>query len=102
VRQTELRTDKPFVPEPSCFEVEIIIENLKRYKSPGINQILADMVQAEGKKLRSEIHKRIDSVWKKEELLKPSTKLYLFIQRAINLIPFQLSFRIFRHDGPRK
>jgi len=33
VRQTEMHTAEPLVPEPSPFEVEIAIDQLKRYKS---------------------------------------------------------------------
>jgi hypothetical protein len=48
VRQTEIHTAEPLVPDPSSSEVEIAIENLKRYKSPGIDQILAELIQARG------------------------------------------------------
>jgi hypothetical protein len=41
VRQAEIHTAEPQVPEPSAFEVELAIEKLKRHKSPGIDQILA-------------------------------------------------------------
>jgi citrate synthase len=41
---------------------------LKKYKSPGSDQILAELVQAGGKILLSAIHKLINSVWNKEEL----------------------------------
>jgi hypothetical protein len=58
------------VPEPSSFEVEITIEKLKRHKSPGIDQILAELTQAEGNTLYSEIHSIINFIWSKEELLK--------------------------------
>jgi len=44
------------------------IEKLKRHKSPGINQIPAELIKAEGRTLRSEIHKLINSIWNKEEL----------------------------------
>jgi hypothetical protein len=37
---------EPLVPDPSPFEVEIAIEKLKRYKSPGSDQIPADLIQA--------------------------------------------------------
>jgi hypothetical protein len=37
VRQTEMHTAEPLVPEPSSFEVKIAIEKLNRYKSPGID-----------------------------------------------------------------
>jgi hypothetical protein len=41
---------------------------LKRYKSPGSDQIPAEMIQAGGKTLLPEIHKVINSIWNKEEL----------------------------------
>jgi hypothetical protein len=56
------------VPEPSAIEVEIAIEKLKRYKSPGTDQIPAEMIKAGGSKICSEIHKLINSIWNKEEL----------------------------------
>jgi hypothetical protein len=40
---------------------------LERYKSPGTDQILVELIQAGGEILRSEIHKLIDSIWDKEE-----------------------------------
>jgi hypothetical protein len=39
VRETEMHTAKPYVPEPSASEVEVAIGKSKRYKSPGIDQI---------------------------------------------------------------
>jgi hypothetical protein len=44
------------------------IEKLKRHKSPGIDQIPAELIKARGRTIRSEIHKLINSVWNKEEL----------------------------------
>jgi hypothetical protein len=41
---------------------------LKKYKSPGSDQILAELIQAGGEILLSEIHKLISSVWNKKEL----------------------------------
>jgi hypothetical protein len=35
VRQTEIHTAEPLVPESSAFEVERATEKLKRHKSPG-------------------------------------------------------------------
>jgi hypothetical protein len=69
VRQTEIHTAEPLVPEPSSSEAEIATEELKRYKSPGIDQIPAELIQTGGNTLRSEIHKLINCVWNKEELL---------------------------------
>jgi len=40
------------------------IEKLKIHKSPGVDQIPAELIKA----IRSEIHKLINSVWNKEEL----------------------------------
>jgi hypothetical protein len=39
-----------------------------RYKSPGVDQIPAELIQAGGETLRSEIHKLIKLVWNEEEL----------------------------------
>jgi hypothetical protein len=44
------------------------IAKLKKYKSPGSDQILAEVIQAGGKILLSVIHKLINSVWNEEEL----------------------------------
>jgi hypothetical protein len=43
---------------------------LERYtrKSPGIDQILAELIQAGGETLHSEIRKLFNSIWNKEEL----------------------------------
>jgi len=46
VRQTQIHTAKPPVPEPRAFEIELTIENLKSYKSPGIDQIPAELIKA--------------------------------------------------------
>jgi sorting nexin-29 len=68
VRQTEIHTAEPLVPEPSDSDVEIAIEKLKRRKSPGIAQITAELIKAGGRIIRSEIHKLINSIWNKEAL----------------------------------
>jgi hypothetical protein len=63
-----MHTAEPFVPEPSASEVEVAIRKLKRYISPGVDQIPAELIQAGGETLCSEIHKLIKLIWKKEEL----------------------------------
>jgi hypothetical protein len=68
VRQIEIHTAEPLVPEPSPFEVEIAIAKLKKYKSPGSDQIPAELIQAGGETLQSEIHKLINSIWSEKEL----------------------------------
>jgi hypothetical protein len=67
VRQIEVHAIEPLVPGPSCLEVEIAIEKLRKYKSPGSDQIPAELIQAGGEILLSAIHKLINSVWNKEE-----------------------------------
>jgi hypothetical protein len=61
VRQTEIHTAKPFVPKPSAPEFEAATGKLKRYKSPGSDQIPEEPIQAEGKTLHSEIHNCLTS-----------------------------------------
>jgi hypothetical protein len=68
VRQAEMHTAKPSVPELSSFKVEINIEKLKRYKSPCTDQNMAEMIQAGGNTLHSEIHKLSNSIWNMEKL----------------------------------
>jgi hypothetical protein len=41
---------------------------LKRYKSPGNDEIPAELIQARGEILRSKIHKLINSIWNEEDL----------------------------------
>jgi hypothetical protein len=45
-----------------------VIATLKRYKSPDIDKIPAELIQAGGETLHSQICKLIYSVWNKEEL----------------------------------
>ena len=68
VRQAEIHTAEPLVPEPSALEVDLAIEKLKSHKSPGIDQIPAEPIKAGGRTIRSAIHKLIIAIWKKEEL----------------------------------
>jgi len=44
------------------------IKKLKSHKSPGIDQIPAELIKAGGRKIRYEIHKLINSISNKEEL----------------------------------
>jgi hypothetical protein len=63
-----MHTAELILHKPSYFEVEADIGNLKRYKSPGADQIPAEMIQTGSNTLHSEIHKFINSIWSKEEL----------------------------------
>jgi hypothetical protein len=49
IRQTEIHTAEPFVPESSATEVEVAIRKMKSYKAPGSDQIPAKLIQAGGK-----------------------------------------------------
>jgi hypothetical protein len=68
IKQTKIQTAEPLVPEPSISEVDVANGKLKRYKSPGADQIPAELFQAGGGALHSEIHKLIKLLWNKEEL----------------------------------
>jgi hypothetical protein len=48
---------EPLVPCPSRLEVEIAIAKLKKYKSPGSDQIPTELIQAGCEILLSVIHK---------------------------------------------
>jgi hypothetical protein len=67
VRQIEIHTAESLAPDPNPFEVEIVIAKLKRFKSPGSDQIPAELIQA-GEILRSKIHELIHSIWNTEKL----------------------------------
>jgi hypothetical protein len=46
IRQTEIQTAEPFVPEPSISEVEVAGGKPKIYKSPDADQFPAKLIQA--------------------------------------------------------
>ena len=56
------------MPEPSAFEVEMVIGKVQIHKSPGIDQIPAQLIKAGGRTNLSQIHKLLNSVWNKQEL----------------------------------
>jgi hypothetical protein len=62
VRQIEIHNAKPLVPDPSPFEFDITVAKLKKYKSPGSNQILIELIQAGGEILHFKIHKLINYI----------------------------------------
>ena len=64
----EIHTAEPLVPEPSAFETELAISKLKSHKSPCIDEIPAELIEAGGGTICGEIHKHITSIWKKENL----------------------------------
>jgi hypothetical protein len=68
VRQKNIHTAEPLVPEPSLVEVKIATRKLKSYESPATDQIPVELIKAGGETLCSEIHKLICSIWNKEEM----------------------------------
>jgi hypothetical protein len=55
VSQGEIQPAAHIVTVQSTSEVDMVIEKLKTHKSPGIEQITAELVQAEGRKIRYDI-----------------------------------------------
>jgi len=49
VRQIEIHTVDPLVPQLNAFECELATEKLKIHNSPGINRIPAELVKAGGR-----------------------------------------------------
>jgi len=68
VGQAEIHTAEPQVSEPSAPVVELAIDKLKSHKSPGIDQIQAELIKAGGRTICLEIRKLITSIWKEEKL----------------------------------
>jgi hypothetical protein len=68
VRQAEIHTTEPLVPETSVFEVELATEQMKSHKSPSIDQLPAEVIKAGGRPICCEIHKLLISIWNKEGL----------------------------------
>jgi hypothetical protein len=67
IRQVDILKAEPLVSEPNLVEVEIAIGKLKSYKSPGIDQIPAELIKTAGETLYSEIYRLVCCIWNKEE-----------------------------------
>jgi hypothetical protein len=61
-----MHTAEPFIPKSSVSEFQVATGKPKSNKSPGVDQIPAEMIQAGGKTLPSEIHKLVKLIWNKE------------------------------------
>jgi hypothetical protein len=68
VRQIEIQTADPLITDLNIFELKIAIGNLKIYKSSRSDQLSSELIQTEGKKLWSEIHKLNNCIWNKKKL----------------------------------
>ena len=64
VGEIEIQTAEPLIPDPTRLEVETVIEKLKKYKSPGIDQIPAELIQDGRNSLLTEIYKLVLAIWK--------------------------------------
>jgi hypothetical protein len=62
VRQMDIHMAEPLVSEPSLVEVEIAIGKLKSYKSPGTDQIPAELIKAWDETLNYEKYRLICSI----------------------------------------
>jgi hypothetical protein len=87
IRQIEICIAELLVPDPNPFGVEIAIAKLKKCKLPGNDQIMAELIQAGGETLWSEISIFVNSIWRKEELPEQGRRLlfYQFTRRAIKM-----------------
>jgi hypothetical protein len=83
VRQTEMHTAEPSVPQPSASEAEVAIGKLKTYKSPSVDHISAEMIHTGWETLGSEIPKLKELLW--NCLTSGKSQLNLFTKRVIKL-----------------
>jgi hypothetical protein len=56
VRQTERHIAEHVGLEANVSEVKIVIGKLRSYKSPGVDQVPAELIEGGGEIVRSEIH----------------------------------------------
>jgi hypothetical protein len=68
VTQVEIHIAEPLIINPCTFEFQTAIAKLKSYKSPSSVEIPAELIEAEGEILRSEIRKLINSISIRVEL----------------------------------
>jgi hypothetical protein len=66
VRQMEIYAPEILIRKPSPLKSGISTAKLRSCKSTGTEQLLAEMIQAGGEILRSEIHKLINSICNEE------------------------------------
>ena len=99
IKHTDIHTAEPLVPESSAFQFQLAIGKLKSHKSFGFDQIPAELINAGGRKIRSQIHKLIISVWNKEELPEKWKELIsvLIYKRAIKrIVVFIAAYHFFQ------
>jgi hypothetical protein len=52
----EMHTSDPLVPQLTHFKVEFVTGKFNRYKSPGVGELLAQLIRTGGNAPRSEVH----------------------------------------------
>jgi hypothetical protein len=67
IRQIEVHIAEPLVPDPIPSDVEIATPKLKKNKSPGSDQIPAELIQAGPKIICFKMYNLINSIRNKEE-----------------------------------
>jgi len=87
-KQTEIHTAEPLVLELSASGVGMAIEKLKRHRSPGIDQISAELIKAGSRTIPSEIHKLLILFGLRRNCLRSgrSLSLYLSVRRSLKHI----------------
>jgi hypothetical protein len=81
LKQTEIHTAEPLVPEPSAFDVELTTEKLKSHESPDIHLIPTELIKTVGRIICYEIRKHIISIWKKRDCLRIGRSLSVYLSK---------------------
>jgi hypothetical protein len=63
----EVHTAEPLALGTSSLDVETVIAKFNKFKSPGSDQIPAELIQARGEAIVYEIHKLINSIGNREK-----------------------------------
>jgi hypothetical protein len=67
IRPREIRKTEPLGHDPNYFDFEIAVEKIIRHKSPGTDQIPAELIKRRVGQ-SSEIHKSVNFIWNENEL----------------------------------
>jgi hypothetical protein len=63
-----MHTVETFLPDSSASNIEVVIGKMESYKKASVDQIPAELIQAGGEILGSDIHKLVKLIQNKEEL----------------------------------
>jgi hypothetical protein len=76
-RVSDVRLKEIQTAEPRPCEVDIAIAEFERYKSSGIDQNPAELIQGGGETLRSDVHNQNNPIWNIEKF--PSSRRCLLL-----------------------